>query len=168
MAGARVRAFVDEKGKVQDCEVISFAGNQRSADALCNAYTGKKVKPAVDVNGSPIGGFMETIIWLTPNRNPQVPVLADRPPDVQLTVQQLPGDVTSPFRLTIGLIIDERGAIAACGPIKAEHEALATAACQSIGSETFVVVKGKNDEAIRYARSYDVEFSIAAGSAAGA
>jgi hypothetical protein len=159
VAGARVSAFADENGKVQNCVVISFSGSSESANAICRAFVGKTVKPAADIDGAPISGFIETTIGVTPNRNTRAAVLPDRAPDAQVTVSRLPEGQPNPSRFSIGLIIDQTGSIVVCGPVRAEQEAIAAAACQALEGKTFPIITGGGGVAIRYARAFDVEFS---------
>ncbi len=168
LAGVRVRAFVDEKGNVRNCAVVSFVGSQRSADVLCQAFAGKKVKPARDTDGSRIGGFIETVIVVTPTRRTASPVPPERPADARLSVQEIPDELARSSRLAIGVIIDEQGAIAACGPVSTEHEALAARGCETVAGNTFTVIHDEDGEPIRYARSLDIELTVETEAASGA
>jgi hypothetical protein len=158
-AGARVRAFADESGIVRDCEVISHTGELESGDAICRALEGKRVRPGKDVNGDPIGGFLEAVIWANaaPSR---YPALSEDQPDAELHVRQMPEGLTDPFRISIGLIIDETGSVAACGPLRAKQETMASAACVAVERKAFPIVRNGNGNAIRYAQGYEVRFSI--------
>ena len=165
VAGARMRAFVDRDGRVRDCVLISHVGTRKNADALCRAQEAQRMKPALDTDGSSIGGFYETVIWFFPETYEPTIELPDEPADLELYVQKWPASLPSPFVLTLGLVISDTGAVSACGPIKDSIESMVESACAAVESASFTVVRDRRGVAIRYAKSIDAKFIVSAQAA---
>ena len=159
IAGGRMRALIEPNGDVEDCRLLVYAGEQRSAERLCRLFERQRIKPAKDAQGTPIHALFDTTIWTHPSADSALPRLPDPEPIFELTVERLPPDIPNPFTLAVAMVIDETGRVTTCGALDDASEALSRAACEQMDHAEFDPVTDRKGNAVRHAMMTTVRFS---------
>ncbi len=117
-AAALLEFVVSPDGKIENCRVLSFVGNEALTKAMCRLERQSSWRVARDGDGNPAYGVVRTLFKMT------IPGTVDgdritrmsQASDVELTVQRLPAGISSPFDVKVELKVDQSGAVQICQP----------------------------------------------------
>lgn len=162
---ANVELWVSDAGRVVDCIVKRFVGDEEIANRMCQAAIGGRVAPSRDHHGDKIYSVIRTSFSITPgsdtsynrrlfdaiNVNPL-------PADVELDVTDLPDNEES-LRTGLSILIGESGIIELCIPNQVSKPELGKAACAAVSSQVFPRRINKNQQSVKYIRGLSVQFN---------
>lgn len=148
-------AFVSPDGTIEKCNVIATVGDRTAAGKVCDEIVGRKVTPAVGLQGEPAYGSFIGSVSLAENFDGMPGGLL--PPD--LTVLVTSG---ANGRASINVAIGADGKVLACEPNGASNP-LSGMACDEASRLGFPVETAKNGEPVAYTRPMIVQFELDRG-----
>ncbi len=149
-AATFVEAVIEPDGKMHDCAVVGFVGDERLAAQECEILSRLKFRPATGADGTPMRGRYRNLLKRVLS-GPQASLAASasRPPDLTLTVNQTDGSA-QPLDIGIDLLIDATGSLATChAGFESEGERYASfvrVACAQAGKLTFAPLAHETGE----------------------
>jgi TonB family protein len=128
--------LVDPSGRVVDCTVSKSSGHEDLDKATCSLASFRaRFTPARGPGGEPAYGvYRSQAIWVIPEHS--LPNTAPGP-DLQVSVNKLPDGTQNPPAVQLAYMVDARGEISACSPLKgspAQPAALVDVACRELAS----------------------------------
>lgn len=164
------RTTVSPSGKVQDC-----AAERSGGDAKLDAWTcaiilrRAKFQPATWIDGSPAFGVLRVpVTWAIGSPPSQSETAKAYPPDIDMTVNQLPKGAKPPVSVALMIAVDESGKVVSCRERlptwKAAHAksypALVSIACEQMVSHfTAAPAKDTAGKSVRSVQSATVSFT---------
>jgi len=117
-AGTVIEAIVEADGKVRECRVLAFVGNERLAIEECTGLLRHKLKPARDQAGRPIlSVYRNSMRRHLDQRNSDPEAYAVKnwkfPPNLTLKDSSLSGGA-SPVDVDVILYVEQDGSASAC------------------------------------------------------
>lgn len=163
-AGQSAAVFIDlrlsEEGRVTKCKVLSYVGSQDLADLVCPAVAKKTVKPARLATGHPAPAALRTVIRLRLTDVPGSQAInnIDQPPDLELTVQALPGGAKV-LDTAVTAAIGTSGETLTCqAAANAKNTELVGIACSQLQALTIAPLIGSDGLPVPYVTIQRVRF----------
>lgn len=160
---ADVVVFVDPKGRVKECTIIQYAGEQQLAELLCVLLKRNRIRPASDFEGQPAYGV--TPLRVSIHDSPKPPVDFDKPDREELVLSLATLPVTSdgiPIEsVSLMLEIGPDAVVRHCESRDEQREDIVAVACQNVNSFPFEVRTDDLGEGVTYVRGFDIIFELA-------
>ena len=162
-AGALVEIWTDERGSIYKCDLETFVGDEHLAKQICGIFLKKRMNPARVASGAPAIGRLRTLFKLSAPGNAQATEVEEtvERPDVELTVNRLPGGVQS-YDIKIVLVVDSSGKIASCRAEQSADPQFASVACTQLAALSLPAGTGPKGEPVPYVTEAKVRFSKSA------
>jgi hypothetical protein len=153
LVGLWYLAFVSPEGTIEKCNVVAVLGDdraaKRAAEKVCGKIVGRRVKPAIGLEGRPAYGSFIGSISLAENLE-RMPV-ETLPPDLTIQTSGLNG------RVSINVAIGDDGKVLGCERGDGSDQ-LARRACDEVRQLGFAVEEAKDGRAVAYMRPMFVKF----------
>lgn len=108
----RFELLISPEGKIASCKVYSSSGHDELDKATC-FLTQKRVQfqPARDANGQPVWGtYKSQAVWAIPEHR----LYAPAPPDLEVSLNQLPPETKKPPAVKLAYAVDAQGNASSC------------------------------------------------------
>lgn len=111
------RTTVNPSGKAQDCAAERSGGDPKLDAWTCAIILRRaRFQPATWIDGSPAFGVLRVPVTWAIGYSPSPSESAKAyPPDIDLTVNQLPKGARSPISIVLMIAVDENGKVVSCG-----------------------------------------------------
>ena len=162
-AGVLFEIWTDEKGAVYKCNLETFVGDEKLAKQMCGIFLRKRMNPARLGAGANAIGRLRSLFKLWTPGNAQATEVEEtvQRPDVELTVNRLPGGVQS-YDIKIVLVVDSSGKIASCRAEQSADPQFASVACTQLAALSLPAGTGPKGEPVPYVTEAKVRFSKSA------
>jgi len=139
--------------------VESTAGDADLARQLCSSAIGQRIAAATDFNGSRAFGVARSRFSVSSGsaRDLLDKFPAFKPPRLVVSVKSLPAGWEP--SVTIGLIVNTSGHVAACDGIEGKTSA-STLACSEASRQAFDIRKGAEGKPVTYLRTLATDFVV--------
>ncbi len=132
-AAAVLEFVVSPTGKIENCRVLSFEGNEGLAHEMCRLQLPHSWRAANGERGEPAYGVVRILIKMTIPGTPDGDRLFrfSQAPEFEITVKNLPRGVVSPIEVKVELKVNGEGTVLACRPNMEDEKlpALGKVAC---------------------------------------
>ena len=160
----KVAMFVNPDGIVESCTVEYSQLPKSQSDKFCSSAKGSKLaKPAIGPDGNPAYGMLSliriTVEVLTMSPHPTPPKL-ELPPDLELTVPDLPKQFRKSLRVSLTVMIDDHGTATACQGDAKDPPDYAKAACDQVKMLKGPVRQDAAGVPVPYMDDMVVEFAV--------
>ncbi|MEL6530982.1 MAG: hypothetical protein AAGK01_12910 [Pseudomonadota bacterium] len=165
-AAARASLWINAKGKVRDCKLIGFVGDEIIAKRMCEKIIGARFSPAIDRDGNAAYSMFTTVLgasggsvhrsgtgmnWLKGNGS-----LAD----VVVSVESMPKELAWNPLIELNVLIDGAGSIVACEAGEYRKPEWVRAACNQATAQVFEERASDQGLPISYVRNIGVKFEL--------
>lgn len=156
----RFKLVVDPTGQTESCSVILASGSDVLDNKVCELLIKRaRFRPAKDVDGTNIYGTMTTSVnWRLLSGGFRVKSV-----DLILVVEKLPKSVKMPSKVSVGVLVNDKGSIESCAPQPEDKNAkiLGAVACQQVQALlTFNPMTNLGKVPVRSMQNIDVGFNV--------
>lgn len=108
----RFELLVAPDGSIADCTVTSSSGHEELDTATCHLATKRvQFRPARDANGQVVWGtYRSQAVWAIPEHQ----ISAPPAPDLEVSLNKLPGDAKEPPAVKLAYAVDQQGNPSSC------------------------------------------------------
>jgi len=133
----RFELLIGPDGRIADCRVTSSSGHEELDRATCFLATKRvQFRPARGADGQAAWGtYRSQALWALPEHN----ISAPAPPDLEVSLNQLPADTTQPPAVKLAYAVDQSGNPSECTLLPSslkQPEVLVQLACKELLSRT--------------------------------
>ena len=165
VVAAQVIFLISEKGKVEDCEIEAFIGEEELASRICEITENRTIGKATDTNGRPMASVLRTVVIARPNGvridfKKASQILNDkagRPMGIDMVIDS--GEPLRNGKAALILAINEQGLVQSC---EAEDDTIAREReqelCAAASRRTHRVYRTADGGTKRYATMFYVGF----------
>ena len=157
----KIELVISPEGKVISCTVVINHGDEVFGKTFCAILSRKKLHPAMNAEGRPAYGMRtDAMTFFLPGTaaGKQVESFIF-PPDVELTVAELPTGVAPDISVIVA--VNEAGQGTACQVADADtSQNLGKAACSYLKGATLKVAKDGEGKAVNYVQKLKVRFVV--------
>lgn len=156
-----VALTVDPKGRVYDCELLAFDGDEESAAEICDVTKDHRATPARWSDGDRVHGVFEmTFRFSTPEIDRNNPVETRRLDRIwEIAVAEMPAGVDDPYLLDVDIAVDAQGDIVSCAASRDDlDERFVGPACGLVREQNNEILHNKSGEPVRYVKKISLLF----------
>ncbi len=160
-AAVNLELTIDPDGKVRDCAVVSFVGDERLAREQCARLSRIRYSPATGPDGEPILAKYRTFVslFMLEGRHAATVRRAKQAPDLTLTAATVPD---KGVEVDVDLLIDVTGVARLCDAGKRSQEATQAvyveAACQEALRIKRSPLANNSGEPVEYVANMRIRF----------
>ena len=165
VVAAQVIFLISASGKVEDCEIEAFIGEEQLANRICEIMANRTIGKATDTTGNPMASVLRTVVIARPNGvridfKKASQILNDkagRPMGIDMIIDG--GKPLENGKAALVLAVDEQGIVQSC---EAQDDTIAKEReqelCEAAGRGTHRVYRTANGVPKRYAKVFYVGF----------
>ena len=161
---ATVELWISPKGKVLECEVLDFEGDEALAQKMCRVAVGGKVIPATDSDEQPIHALYTTTISAYPGSgggSSRFPYSGVASLGLTIQVSELPSDLHYDPLYSYRIRVAADGSAVECYSTDRPESDWTLIGCEQIRAGVFPIKESAEREPVDYLRNVDVKFELA-------
>jgi hypothetical protein len=167
VTSARVALWISAEGKVRECRIIAFVGEQKDADLLCRKVLGARLSPALDGTGRPVPSLFTTVLGASADSGNHPATVSKwidgalAPADFVINLSALPPSLAWNPRVAINVLVDQNGGVATCEADAAQvSQEWVEIACGEVRAGGLDPMTSEGSARVAYIRNLVVKFEV--------
>lgn len=163
---ARVTLWIDDRGKVLDCQLVQFAGEEDFAKRMCEDVVGARFSAAKASEGIDVHSMFTTVLGGSGNGHRSGTMMnwlsgRSAAADAVIQVSQMPPNLAWRKQIEVVALIGSDGVVSQCESVGYAMVDWTLIACEQLKLTNFEMRHSREGEAIPYVRNLIVKFEAA-------